>query len=199
MVEAHVAYIKTFLGMPASKRQRMVATKEIEIARPIRLILSDVDGVLTDGSIILDNAGVESKTFYVRDGLAIKLWQRSGFLFGLLTARNSQIVKLRAAELGITVVRQGFAEKLPVAFEIFSQLAVEAHEVCYIGDDLPDLPVLYSVGLPVAVADAADEVKSAAKWVTKKPGGRGAVREVIERLMKSKGCWEAAFPGHPVG
>jgi len=176
-----------------------VANKDAEIAKPIRLILSDVDGVLTDGSIVIDNAGVESKTFYVRDGLAIKLWQHSGLMFGLLTARNSQIVKLRAAELGVSIVRQGFSDKLPIAREMFSQLSVAPEEVCYIGDDLPDLPVLSVVGLPIAVADAAEEVKQIAKWTTKLCGGRGAVREVIERLMKAKGCWEHALPGTQTG
>ncbi|MCC6509417.1 MAG: HAD hydrolase family protein [Pirellulaceae bacterium] len=161
------------------------------------MILSDVDGVLTDGSIILDNQGIESKVFYVRDGLAIKLWQKAGFTFGLLTARNSQIVKLRALELGIEIVRQGFAEKLPVAREIFKVTKVEPEEVCYIGDDLQDLAVMYEVGLAVAVADAANEVRKAATWVTTAPGGRGAVRELIERLLKAKGRWEECLPIRP--
>ncbi|MCA9129435.1 MAG: HAD hydrolase family protein [Planctomycetales bacterium] len=171
-----------------------MANKDEETAKPIRLILSDVDGVLTDGSITIDNAGVESKSFYVRDGLAIKLWQRCGFTFGILTARNSQIVKLRAAELGISVVRQGYSDKLPAAREILDELGVAAEETCYIGDDLPDLPVLLDVGLSVAPADAADEVRTIAKWTMTKPGGRGAVRELIERLLKAKGCWENCLP-----
>ncbi len=174
-----------------------MATRDAERARPIRLILSDVDGVLTDGSIILDNQGIESKRFYVRDGLAIKLWQKVGFAFGILTARNSQIVKLRAAELGIEIVRQGFAEKLPVAREILKGLRLNPEEVCYIGDDLQDLPVMYEVGLPVAVADAADEVRQAATWVTNAAGGRGAVRELVERLLKAKGRWEECLPTPP--
>jgi 3-deoxy-D-manno-octulosonate 8-phosphate phosphatase (KDO 8-P phosphatase) len=176
-----------------------VANKDIEIAKPIRLILSDVDGVLTDGSIVIDNAGIESKSFYVRDGLAIKLWQRCGFRFGLLTARNSQIVKLRAAELQIEIVRQGFSDKLPIAREVFGQIGVEPQEVCYIGDDLPDIPVMQEVGLPVAVADAAPEAIEAAKWTTQKPGGRGAVREVVERLLKAKGSWDHCLPAQPMG
>lgn len=174
-----------------------MAPKDSIIAKPIRLILSDVDGVLTDGSIILDNQGIESKVFYVRDGLAIKLWQKAGFNFGLLTARNSQIVKLRAAELGIEIVKQGFAEKLSIAREIMKAHRYAPEEVCYIGDDLQDLEVLYEVGLPVAVADAAQEVKQAATWVTGTPGGRGAVRELIERLLKGKGRWEECLPTPP--
>jgi 3-deoxy-D-manno-octulosonate 8-phosphate phosphatase (KDO 8-P phosphatase) len=170
------------------------SNKDVEQAKPIRLILSDVDGVLTDGAITIDNAGVESKTFNVRDGLGIRIWQRQGFMFGMLTARNSQIVKLRAAELNIELLRQGFLDKLPVARELFQLAKVSAHEVCYVGDDLPDLPVLKEVGLPVAVADAAPEVCSVAKWVLQQPGGKGAVRELIERLLKAKGLWEPDLP-----
>ena len=177
-----------------------MANKDIEIARPIRCILSDVDGVLTDGSIVWDNQGVETKMFFVRDGLGIKLWQRCGFTFGLVTARNSQIVKTRAAELGIEVVRQGFAEKLPAARDVMQQLGLTPEEVCYIGDDLPDLPVMYEVGLAVAVADASTEVRDAAKWVMTARGGRGAVRELVERLLKAKGRWEDCLPHqtHPL-
>jgi YrbI family 3-deoxy-D-manno-octulosonate 8-phosphate phosphatase len=171
-----------------------VAPRDTEIAKPIKLILSDVDGVLTDGLITIDNAGIESKSFYVRDGHAIRLWCNAGFQFGLLTARNSQIVKIRAAELGITLVRQGFAEKLPAAREMIQQMGLEPSEVCYIGDDLPDLPVMYEVGLSATVADGANEVRQAAKWVMNASGGRGAVRELIERLLKAKGRWEDFVP-----
>ena len=174
-----------------------MAIKDSERAKPIRLILSDVDGVMTDGSIIWDNQGIESKVFHVRDGLGIKLWQKAGFSFGVLTSRNSQIVKLRAAELGIDIVRQGFSEKLPAAREILKASKITPDEVCYIGDDLPDLAVMYEVGLPVAVADAAAEVRQAAAWVTTAAGGRGAVREVVERLLKGKGRWEECFPALP--
>ena len=165
-----------------------------EVAKPIRLILSDVDGVLTDGMITIDNAGVESKSFYVRDGHGIKLWRKAGFEFGLLTARNSQVVKLRAQELGIQWVRQGFADKLPAAREMMQAIGVEPKEVCYIGDDLPDMAVMANVGLAVTVADAAHEVKQLARWVMKSPGGRGAVRELIERILRAKGRWDDLVP-----
>lgn len=171
-----------------------MSSKDPEVAKPIRLILSDVDGVLTDGSITIDNSGIESKTFHVRDGLGIRMWQRQGFHFGMLTARNSQIVKLRAAELDIHLVRQGFADKLPVARELMQLVKLQPSEVCYIGDDLPDLSVMREVGLAVAVADAAPEVCSAAKWVMQQPGGKGAVRELVERLLKAKGLWEPDLP-----
>lgn len=171
-----------------------MAPRDSDLAKPIRFILSDVDGVLTDGSIVIDNAGVESKSFYVRDGYAIKLWRKAGFEFGLLTARNSQVVKLRAAELGIQLVRQGYSEKLPAAKEMMAHAGVDPSEVCYIGDDLPDLSVMYEVGLSATVADAAPEVKQAAKWVMQSPGGRGAVRELIERLLKAKSRWDDFIP-----
>ena len=158
--------------------------------RPIELILSDVDGVLTDGGIWYDNQGVELKSFHIRDGLGIRLWQRAGFKFGLLTARTSHIVKLRASELAIDIVRQGFEDKLPAAQEIIQGSGLMPEQVCYIGDDLTDLPVIRHVGLGVAVADAAEEVLAAAALVTTLPGGRGAVRELVETILKAKGRWD---------
>lgn len=162
------------------------------------MILSDVDGVMTDGRIVIDNSGVETKSFHVRDGLGIKLWQQAGFLFGILTSRNSRIVKIRATELGVSIVRQGFEEKLDAAREIFASQDVQPSEVCYIGDDLPDLPVMLEVGLSVAVADAVAEVRSAANWTLDTPGGQGAVRELTERLLKAKGRWEDCLPRHQI-
>ena len=167
--------------------------KLTDLCRRIELILSDVDGVLTDGGIWYDNQGVELKAFHIRDGLGIKLWQRAGFKFGLLTARTSHIVKLRAQELGIDLVRQGFENKLPAAQDILRDLNLAPEQVCYIGDDLTDLPVIRHVGLGVAVADAVSEVRSAAAYITKLPGGRGAVRELIELVLKGKSRWEDAI------
>lgn len=161
-----------------------------ERARRIDLILSDVDGVLTDGGIIYDNQGIESKRFHVRDGLGIRLWKRAGFRFGILTARTSHIVKLRSSELDLDVVRQGFEDKLPVAREVIAQFDLGPEQVCFIGDDLADLPVMQHVGLAVAVADAVEEVRAAAQLVTDKAGGQGAVREAIEKLLKSKNRWD---------
>ncbi len=161
-----------------------------DLCRPIELILSDVDGVLTDGGIWYDNQGVELKAFHIRDGLGIKLWQRAGFRFGLLTARTSHIVKLRALELGIDMVRQGFENKLPAAMEILRELHLAPEQACYIGDDLTDLPVIRHVGLGIAVADAVAEVRSAAAYITRSAGGRGAVREAIELVLKGKNRWD---------
>lgn len=160
------------------------------VCRNIELILSDVDGVLTDGGIIYDNQGIEAKKFHIRDGLGIRLWSRAGGRFGILTARNSHIVKVRCSELGVDLVRQGFEDKLPTALEMLRGEKVKPEQVCYIGDDLTDLPVIRSVGLGVAVADAAAEVISGAKYVTKTRGGQGAVREVIELILKAKGQWD---------
>jgi 3-deoxy-D-manno-octulosonate 8-phosphate phosphatase (KDO 8-P phosphatase) len=159
-------------------------------SRKIELILSDVDGVLTDGAISFDNAGIELKSFNVRDGLGIKLWQRAGYKFGVLTARTSHIVKLRAAELKIEIVRQGLEEKLPAVKELLRELKLTPSQVCYVGDDLPDLPLLRFAGVGVAVADAVPELREAALYVTQLPGGRGAVREIIEVLLKAKNRWE---------
>lgn len=161
-----------------------------DACRRVELILSDVDGVMTDGGIWYDNQGVELKGFHIRDGLGIKLWQRAGFRFGVLTARTSHIVKLRAGELDIAIVRQGFEDKLPTAHEIIRECALTPEQVCYIGDDLTDLPVIRSVGLGAAVADASEEVRAAAAYVTQLSGGRGAVRELIETILKAKGRWE---------
>ena len=156
----------------------------------IELILSDVDGVMTDGGIIYDTHGVEIKRFQVRDGLGIKLWQKAGFRFGILTSRSSQSVRLRAAELGVDLLRQGCEEKLPAAQQIMQELRLKPAQVCYIGDDLPDLAVMRQVGYPVAVADAVAEVRAAAAVVTIQGGGFGAVRETVETILKAKGIWD---------
>jgi YrbI family 3-deoxy-D-manno-octulosonate 8-phosphate phosphatase len=156
----------------------------------VELLLSDVDGVLTDGGLVFDNQGIETKAFHVRDGLGIKLWRRAGYRFGVVTSRNSHIVKTRAAELSFDVLRQGVEEKLGAVQQVLQDLKLAPDQAAYIGDDLPDLPVMKHVGLAVAVADASPEVRAAADLVTKLPGGRGAVREAIEAILKSKRRWE---------
>jgi 3-deoxy-D-manno-octulosonate 8-phosphate phosphatase (KDO 8-P phosphatase) len=157
--------------------------------QPISLILSDVDGVLTDGGIILNSDGIETKKFHVRDGLGIRLWQKAGYRFGLITLRSSQIVKLRVAELGIDIVRQGIESKLTAMRQVIGELRLNADQVCYIGDDLPDLPPLRSAGLGVAVADGSEELRRAAHYVTTQPGGAGAVRETVELILKTQRRW----------
>lgn len=161
-----------------------------EKARSIELILSDVDGVLTDGGILYDNEGIEVKKFHIRDGLGIRLWRRAGYQFGVVTARNSHIVQLRAKELGIEIIRQGKESKWPVVEEVMKQYSLTTKQVCFIGDDLTDLAAIKRVGLGVAVADGAPEVRSAASLVTLARGGTGAVRELIEVILRSKNMWD---------
>lgn len=161
-----------------------------ERCRAIRLILSDVDGVLTDGGIILDNQGIESKRFHVRDGMGIRLWRKAGYSFGLITHRSSHLVKTRAAELGIDILRQGIDDKLTAMRSIVQEKRLAFEQVCYIGDDLPDLQPVSAVGLGVAVADGCAELQQAAKYVTTTVGGSGAVREVVELILKAQTRWE---------
>ena len=165
-----------------------------EIAQPITCIISDVDGVLTDGRIIYDSQGHETKQFSVRDGLGMKLWMRSGYQLAILTARNSAIVAKRAEELGIEHCHQGFEKKLPEAEKIMAEFRLKASQVCYIGDDLPDIPVMRRVGLAVAPADAATDARDAAHWILRSVGGQGAFRELVEKLLRAKQQWEEHVP-----
>jgi YrbI family 3-deoxy-D-manno-octulosonate 8-phosphate phosphatase len=156
----------------------------------VQLVLSDVDGVLTDGGVVYDNQGIETKRFHIHDGLGIRLWQKTGLRFGVVTSRNSHIVMVRCAELGIELVRQGVDKKLPAVRQLVSELGLTAEQVCYIGDDLPDLPVIRWAGLGVAVANATTEVRESASHVTRLPGGEGAVREIIEQILKAQRRWD---------
>ena len=166
------------------------ADLERRLAR-VQLLLLDVDGVLTDGGVIWDNQGIESKAFHIRDGLGLRLWQRAGGRTGIVTGRSSHVVQLRAAELGIGIVRQGVEDKVEAAAAILAECRLSWEELAFIGDDLPDLAVIARCGVGIAVADACAEVRAAAALVTALPGGRGAVREAIERLLKSRGSWDA--------
>lgn len=159
-------------------------------AEPIRMILSDVDGVMTTGQLWFDAAGGEIKQFHVRDGMAVKIWQTSGMMFGIVSSRNSVAVARRAAEIGIQHVLQGVDPKLPAVIELLRQVGVPREHVAYIGDDLPDLPVMRYVGLSVAPADACEDVLAEARWVLKAGGGCGAIRELVERLMRATSRWE---------
>lgn len=156
----------------------------------IELLVSDVDGVLTDGILVFDNRGIESKRFHVRDGTGIKLWRRAGGKFGIVTSRSSHIVEVRAGELGIDYIRQGIEQKLPALREMMSELNLMQEQVAYIGDDLPDLPAVQFAGLGIAVADACPELRRAADFVTEARGGRGAVRESIEMILKAQRRWD---------
>lgn len=157
--------------------------------KSIELIVSDVDGVLTDGAIVVDNQGIETKQFYVRDGVGIRVWQRAGYKFAILTARTSHIVEIRAAEIGVEVVRQGVEDKRAALVEMLAQLKLEPHQVAFVGDDLPDLAAAATVGFAVAPADACAEMREAAHFVTSSGGGRGVIRETVEHILKSQDRW----------
>ncbi len=155
----------------------------------IEMLLVDVDGVLTAGDIIYGSPEVEIKQFYVRDGSGLHLWHLAGKRTGLITGRNSPVVQRRAAELGISLVVQGASEKLPAYQDMLAQAGVGDEAICYIGDDVPDVPPLRRCGLAVAVADACPEVRAVAHYITQAPGGRGAVRETIEWILRCQGRW----------
>jgi 3-deoxy-D-manno-octulosonate 8-phosphate phosphatase (KDO 8-P phosphatase) len=157
--------------------------------RPIELLVTDVDGVLTDGVIAIDDAGIETKHFHVRDGMAFSLWHRAGKQTAILSGRRSIAVDRRAAELKITNVLQGQEHKAAPLQVLIERLGLAPRQVCFVGDDLADLPALLAVGLAVCPADAVAEVKGVAHLVTQAPGGGGAIRELVEVILKSQGAW----------
>jgi 3-deoxy-D-manno-octulosonate 8-phosphate phosphatase (KDO 8-P phosphatase) len=166
----------------------------------LKLLLSDVDGVMTDGTVLLLPDGREAKAFHIRDGLALVLAHRAGLRTGLVTGRSSEAVARRATELGMDVVRQGVTDKGQALREILAELDLRPEEVAYIGDDVNDLPVLTQVGLSAAPADAPLEVRLQAFMVTDAPGGRGCVREFVEAILRARGDWErvvATLEGRP--
>ena len=160
-------------------------------ASDIRVIVSDVDGVWTDGKIIYAGDRSEVKEFNVRDGLGAKLAQRAGITIVLLTSRSSPALARRARELGITELHQGAVNKLTVCEEILQKLQVAFEAVLYIGDDLPDLAPMLRAGLSAAPSDAAPEVHHAAAWKLEARGGEGAFRELVEQLLRERGEWDA--------
>ncbi len=159
----------------------------------IELLCLDVDGVLTDGALGLDDRGVESRRFHVHDGLAIKIWMKLGYRAAILSSRTSLAVERRAEELGIPHVLQGRDDKAAAFRALLADLKLEASRAAFLGDDLPDLPVLRLAGYPMAVADAVAEVREPAMYVSSRPGGHGAVREAIEHLLKAKDRWQEAL------
>ena len=166
-------------------------------AKRIKLLLVDVDGVLTDGRILLhslpDGTATESKAFSAYDGAGLKMAKAAGLRTGLITGRDSPATSRRARECEIEFVYQGAGVKLPAYEDALRRAGVKDAEVCYVGDDVPDLPVLARVGLAIAVANAVPEVKRAAHYVTRTRGGEGAVREVIELILKAQGKWQRAM------
>jgi 3-deoxy-D-manno-octulosonate 8-phosphate phosphatase (KDO 8-P phosphatase) len=170
------------------------ASIEPQLAARIRLVGLDVDGVLTDGGLYLGatDAGerVEMKRFEITDGLGVSLMQSAGIQVAIVTGRESAAVRLRAEELGISECHQDrTAAKLPIMRGLIERLGLGWEEVAFLGDDLPDLPLLRRVGLPAAVGNAVPEVMAEARWVARRNGGRGAVRELAEALLRARGCW----------
>jgi 3-deoxy-D-manno-octulosonate 8-phosphate phosphatase (KDO 8-P phosphatase) len=160
--------------------------------RALKLVLSDVDGVMTDGRLLLLGDGTEAKSFHVRDGLAIVLAHRMGLRTGLLSGRSSKVVEARAAELGMSVIRQGASDKGAALRQILAQESLRADEVAYVGDDVNDLPVIQAVALSAAPADAPFEVRSQAFMVLETAGGHGCLREFIEAILRARGEWDVA-------
>jgi 3-deoxy-D-manno-octulosonate 8-phosphate phosphatase (KDO 8-P phosphatase) len=178
--------------MTAGGQQRTVE----ERARGIKLLLFDVDGVLTDGIVVMHADGSESKGFHIKDGAAIVWAQRAGLPVGLLSSRSSGATAQRAAQLAVRIVQQGVASKATAFDQILRDTNLTEEAVSYMGDDLLDLPVLTRCGLAAAPADAAEEVRAAAHWVSAAAGGRGAARELIEVVLRAQGRWAAVVAEH---
>ncbi len=158
-------------------------------AQKIKLLLFDVDGVLTDGGIFIDDRGVESKRFDVRDGQGITLLKRAGIQVGFITGRSSKVVRYRAKELGVTILYQGVRNKAEVYNGIKLKTGLKNDEIAYMGDDIADLPILRNVGLAVTVRDSWPGVKRLVDYVTQAGGGQGAVREVSELILRARKLW----------
>ncbi len=161
-----------------------------ERALKIKLLLLDVDGVLTDGRLYYTSRGEEIKVFNVRDGLGIKLAQRAGIRIGVISGRNSEALINRLRELKVDEVHLGYNQKLPVLEDIINRLSLSLEEIAFLGDDYVDLPILRRVGFPMAVLDAPEEIKEHALYITNSKGGHGAVRDAIEFILKLRGQWE---------
>ncbi len=161
-----------------------------ERIKRVRMLILDVDGVLTNGQIFFGNEGELFKQFNVQDGMGISLFRQAGHKVAVITGRTSDIVRLRSAELKIDDVYQGSMSKKEALADLLAKHDLAADEVCYIGDDLIDIPVMNRVGLPCAVANAVAEVKETAVYVSEKEGGRGAVREIVEMILKTQGHFD---------
>ncbi len=158
-----------------------------ELAQQIRLVIFDVDGVLTDGGLIMGDDGQEYKVFNAKDGHGMKMLQASGVEIGIISARNSRVVALRMENLGIKHVYQGQRDKLKAFADLMKKLQLQQEQIAYVGDDLLDLCIMRKVGLAIAVQDASQAVIDQSHWQTTAPGGRGAAREICEFIMQSQG------------
>ena len=162
-------------------------------AQEIKLVVFDVDGVLTDGSLYLGDDGQEYKAFNSRDGHGMKMLQQSGVIIGIITGRTSEVVRIRMESLGVEHVYQGKLEKLPAFEELRDKLGLRDEQVAYVGDDVVDLPIMRRVGLAIAVNDAHPLVKQHSHWQTPNAGGRGAGRDVCEMIMEAQGTLNPAL------
>lgn len=177
-------------------RQRSRLTPSLlRRARAIRLLVLDVDGVLTDGRLLYTYDGDEVKAFHILDGLGVKLAAKAGLTVAMVTGRRSQMVVRRARELGIGLLFEGVEDKLAVLRELLERTGLPAFQVAWIGDDLPDLPPMRQAGLAVSVPGGAPEVRAAAHYLTRRLGGAGAVREAVELLLKAQGQWRTTVEG----
>jgi len=164
----------------------------IKKIKAVKLLILDVDGVMTDGSIIYDDDGKEIKIFDVKDGHGIKLLMRAGIDVAIITARESQVVLHRAKNLGIDMVYQKAMDKVEAFNEILQKKQLSEKEVAYVGDELVDIPLLRKVGFAAAVKDAVEDLKMYVDFITEKNGGQGAVREICELILKTQGKWGEA-------
>jgi 3-deoxy-D-manno-octulosonate 8-phosphate phosphatase (KDO 8-P phosphatase) len=162
----------------------------LERARKVKLLILDCDGVLTDGRILITAEGDEMKSFDVKDGHGIVMLHRAGLRSGIISGRKSVVVQRRVKELGIHHLHEMAWVKMEPYLAILAEEGLPDEEVCYVGDDVVDIPLLRRAGLAVAVADAVEEVKTCAHYVTRREGGRGAVREVVELILKAQGKWD---------
>ncbi len=163
----------------------------MEQAKNVKLVILDIDGVMTDGRIIIDDNGVEQRNFNIKDGLGVVAMQLTGIEVAIITSKKSGSVRHRAEELKIKRFHEGIKKKTEPYEQMLGELGISDAEVAYVGDDLVDLSMMKRVGLPIAVADAVPEVRAAAAWVTPSKGGHGAVREAAEMILKAQGKWDA--------
>ena len=172
------------------ERPHQVPPDVIQRASKVNFLLIDVDGVLTDGRIVYADYGDELKFFDVQDGAGLVFWNRVGLKSAIITARTSRLLKRRAKEMRIDFLAQGQLLKLPAFEELLRKFRLAPEQICAIGDDLMELPILKRVGLAVAVPNAVEEIRLMAHYVTRRSGGHGAVREVVDLILKAKGLWD---------
>lgn len=163
----------------------------MEKAKDVKLVILDVDGVMTDGRIVIDDNGLEQRNFDIKDGLGVVALQMTGVEVAIITSKKSGSVRHRAEELKIKRFHEGIRKKTEPYEQMLAEMGIGDAQVAYVGDDLVDLTLMKRVGLPIAVADAVDEVREAAAYVTRARGGRGAVREAAEMILKAQGKWDA--------